>query len=251
MLTTSYGTAATAGAACGVGTECGEGKNGSHETSNYRPRASGRAGAADSLRSPGVAARLRLAGARASLALARKDVPVSGSSRLPRASAAERAIPARRTCPPSGLSAWHAACSGYARSAICESPCYSSARSLSYCLHVVVGNARIGSGGGVRGGVSVDPDQFYFGGHYETGPLVDRLHFKPNIEAGFGDDLTLIAINFEFVYKFPSKGPWNLYAGGGPAINFFSFDNVDDSETASRASTSWSAPSRGAACSSR
>ena len=84
---------------------------------------------------------------------------------------------------------------------------------------------------GVRGGVSVDPDQFYLGGHYETGPLVDRLHFKPNIEAGFGDDLTLIAINFEFVYKFPSKGPWNLYAGGGPAINFFSFDNVDDSET--------------------
>ena len=84
---------------------------------------------------------------------------------------------------------------------------------------------------GVRGGVSVDPDQFYLGGHYETGPLVDRLHFKPNIEAGFGDDLTLIAINFEFVYKFPSKGPWNLYAGGGPAINFYSFDDVDDSES--------------------
>ena len=85
--------------------------------------------------------------------------------------------------------------------------------------------------GGVRGGVSVDPDQFYVGAHYETGPLVDRLHFKPNVEAGFGDDLTLIAINFEFVYKFRSRGPWNLYAGGGPAINFFSFDDFDDSET--------------------
>ena len=32
-------------------------------------------------------------------------------------------------------------------------------------------------GPGIRGGVSVDPDQFYFGGHYETGALVDRLHF--------------------------------------------------------------------------
>jgi hypothetical protein len=85
--------------------------------------------------------------------------------------------------------------------------------------------------GGVRGGVSVDPDQFYLGGHYETGPLVDRLHFKPNVEAGFGDDLTLIAINFEFVYKFPSRAPWNLYAGGGPAINIFSFDEFDDTET--------------------
>jgi hypothetical protein len=85
--------------------------------------------------------------------------------------------------------------------------------------------------GGVRGGVAVDPDQFYVGGHYETGPLVDRLHFKPNIEAGFGDHLTLIALNFEFVYKFPSRGPWNIYAGGGPAINIFSFDDIDDSET--------------------
>lgn len=84
---------------------------------------------------------------------------------------------------------------------------------------------------GVRGGVSVDPDQFYIGGHYETGPLVDRLHFKPNLEVGFGDDLTLIAINFEFVYKFPSRRAWTLYAGAGPAINIYSFDNVDDTET--------------------
>jgi hypothetical protein len=89
-------------------------------------------------------------------------------------------------------------------------------------------------GPGIRGGVSVDPDQFYFGGHYETGALVDRLHFKPNIEAGVGDDLTTIALNFEFVYKFPSRSSWQLYAGGGPAVNFYSFDNGgndNDSET--------------------
>ena len=85
--------------------------------------------------------------------------------------------------------------------------------------------------GGVRGGVSVDPDQFYVGAHYETGPLVDRLHFRPNLEAGFGDDLTLIALNFEFVYKFPTRRAWNLYAGAGPAINIYSFDDIDDSET--------------------
>ena len=33
---------------------------------------------------------------------------------------------------------------------------------------------------GVRAGVSVNPDQFYFGGHIETKPLVDRLRFRPN-----------------------------------------------------------------------
>ena len=59
-------------------------------------------------------------------------------------------------------------------------------------------------GPGVRGGVSIDPDQVYFGGHYETDALVDRLHFRPNLEVGIGDDVVATTINLEFVYKFPS-----------------------------------------------
>jgi len=83
-------------------------------------------------------------------------------------------------------------------------------------------------GPGVRGGISIDSDQFYFGGHFETDALVDRLHFRPNIEAGLGNDLTLVALNFEFAYKFPRRSGWQLYAGGGPAINFYSFDRGPD-----------------------
>lgn len=92
---------------------------------------------------------------------------------------------------------------------------------------VLLGGALPGyaQGAGVRGGVSVDPDQFYFGGHYETGALVDRLHFKPNLELGIGDDLVTTALNFEFVYKFPTRSAWGLYAGGGPAVNFYSYDD--------------------------
>lgn len=80
---------------------------------------------------------------------------------------------------------------------------------------------------GVRAGISVDPDQFFIGGHYETGPLVERLHFKPNLEVGFGDDLTHVGVNFEFVYKILTRQGWTLYAGGGPAINYYSFDGRD------------------------
>ena len=79
-------------------------------------------------------------------------------------------------------------------------------------------------GPGIRGGVSIDPDQFYFGGHFETGELVDGVHFRPNVEAGLGNDLTLVALNFEFVYKFPRRNGWRIYAGGGPGVNFYSFD---------------------------
>lgn len=81
---------------------------------------------------------------------------------------------------------------------------------------------------GIRAGVSIDPDQFYFGGHFESDALADRVHFRPNIEAGLGNDLTLIALNFEFVYKFPQRNQWRIYAGGGPAVNFFSFDRGPD-----------------------
>lgn len=104
---------------------------------------------------------------------------------------------------------------------------------LSFLLSLMVFSASSAQAqdAGVRGGLSVDPDQFYFGGHLETSPLIDRLHFRPNVEAGFGDNLTLIAANMEFVYKFPRRGDWGIYAGGGPALNIYMFDDVDDSET--------------------
>ena len=92
-------------------------------------------------------------------------------------------------------------------------------------------------GPGVRGGLAIDPDQFYVGGHYETDALVDRIHFRPNVEAGFGDDLTLVGLNFEFAYKFPRRNGWSIYAGGGPGINFYSFDRGpgNDRDTESEA----------------
>lgn len=101
---------------------------------------------------------------------------------------------------------------------------------LLVALFVLTGPAAA-QDGGLRGGLTVDPDQFYFGGHLETSPLVDRLYFRPNVEVGFGDDLTLIAANMEFVYKFPNRSGWGVYAGGGPALNIYMVDGADDSDT--------------------
>ena len=77
---------------------------------------------------------------------------------------------------------------------------------------------------GVQGGVSINPDQFYFGGHIETSELIDRLRFRPSVDVGIGDGTT-VAGNFEFTYTFPSSHPWNLYVGGGPAINWYDRNN--------------------------
>ena len=84
---------------------------------------------------------------------------------------------------------------------------------------------------GVRAGASVDPDQFYFGGHVETGPLADKVHFRPNLELGVGNDLTTVAINLELAYKQPlRRHPWTVYGGGGPAIIFYDADNGTDTD---------------------
>jgi hypothetical protein len=84
---------------------------------------------------------------------------------------------------------------------------------------------------GIRGGISVNPDQIYFGGHIETSPLIDHLYFRPNVEVGFGDNVTLIGVNMEFVYKFTNRRPWHVYAGGGPALNIAMHDGEDGSNT--------------------
>ena len=78
---------------------------------------------------------------------------------------------------------------------------------------------------GVQAGVSLDPDQFFFGGHVETTPLVDRLRFRPSVDIGIGDDLTVIAGNFDFTYTFPGGRAWNLYLGGGPSVNWYNVEN--------------------------
>jgi len=79
---------------------------------------------------------------------------------------------------------------------------------------------------GIRAGASVDPDQFFFGGHVETRPLAERLTFRPNVEVGVGDDVTLVAINLEFAWSFSARQrqPWHIYVGGGPGIVISSHD---------------------------
>ena len=80
---------------------------------------------------------------------------------------------------------------------------------------------------GVRVGVSADPDQFLFGGHLETAPLLERLVFRPNAEIGVGDDLVVIGLNFEFAFKIDLDDQgWTPYLGAGPAINII--DRNDD-----------------------
>lgn len=104
------------------------------------------------------------------------------------------------------------------------------ALAASSALLLAAAPVRAQDGFGVRTGVSVDPDQFYIGAHVGVGPLVRHLWFRPNLELGFGDGVTLVAINAELAYFFPSSKPWQLYLGGGPALNIYDHDNGSDTQ---------------------
>jgi hypothetical protein len=78
-------------------------------------------------------------------------------------------------------------------------------------------NARA-QGIGFQGGATVDPGQFFFGTHFETGELMPGFRFRPGIDGGFGGNSSLASINVEFLYNIPLHSGWSLYQGGGPAI---------------------------------
>jgi hypothetical protein len=81
-------------------------------------------------------------------------------------------------------------------------------------------------GWGPRVGLSIDPDQFTFGAHIDFGNFAKRVRFQPNVEMGFGDNLTLFAVNGDVHFRFRENwNVWSPYAGGGLGINFWNWDD--------------------------
>lgn len=80
-------------------------------------------------------------------------------------------------------------------------------------------------GWGPRLGISINPDQFYFGGHLDIGNLARHVRFQPNAELGFGDHVKLFTLNAEAAYRFYSAwNVWTPYVGGGIGMNFKTVD---------------------------
>jgi len=78
---------------------------------------------------------------------------------------------------------------------------------------------------GPRVGASFDPDQLVLGGQLSLQEFAPDWSFDPNLELGFGDDLTVIAFNLDAYYHLRLSGSdWRPYLGGGLGVNFISWD---------------------------
>lgn len=90
------------------------------------------------------------------------------------------------------------------------------------------------SGFGIRGGLTDDPDTFFFGGHLTIHPRRARmLRIEPSVELGIGDDSDLFTIrgNLNFKYLFPLSRDAAVYPLFGPSLYYFDCgDNCDDTE---------------------
>lgn len=78
---------------------------------------------------------------------------------------------------------------------------------------------------GFRGGFSSSPDQLVLGGQMSVGEVAPNLSFDPNVELGFGDNVTILAFNMDMHYHFALyNSSWRPYLGGGAGINHIQFD---------------------------
>ncbi len=71
-------------------------------------------------------------------------------------------------------------------------------------------------GWGPRVGLSMNPDQVFFGAHLDMGEAFPHVRFQPNAELGFGDGGTLFQADADLHYRFLEDWDvWNPYLGGG------------------------------------
>lgn len=74
---------------------------------------------------------------------------------------------------------------------------------------------------GLRAGLTSGPDQFHIGAHTDLGHVFPPLRLVPNVEIGFGDNLTMIAFNGDLIYDFPQT-PFGV--GGELGLNYLDVD---------------------------
>lgn len=71
--------------------------------------------------------------------------------------------------------------------------------------------------------------QVHFGGHVALGEMMENVYFTPNLELGFGDGLTVAALNGDLTWSFSemASGSWGVYAGGSLGLIWVDPENGD------------------------
>jgi hypothetical protein len=88
--------------------------------------------------------------------------------------------------------------------------------------------AHSGLGFGVRGGFGLDPDQFVVGAQFSLGKTLQIFRVVPSVDVGFGDNVTTIDFNGDFLVRLIVEDTsFGFYGGGGPTVAYVDVDGGD------------------------
>ena len=74
---------------------------------------------------------------------------------------------------------------------------------------------------GFQWGGSFDPEQVYVGVFWQSPAIANRLHIRPGIDGGFGNDLRLATFNIDFIARFPlGNSGWTAGLSASFLTNF-------------------------------
>lgn len=76
---------------------------------------------------------------------------------------------------------------------------------------------------GVRGGITSGPDQIHIGAHTDLGHVFPPLRLVPNVEIGFGNDITFMSFNGDLIFDLPHT-PFGV--GGELALQYVDYDGL-------------------------
>ena len=83
---------------------------------------------------------------------------------------------------------------------------------------------------GVRGGYYFDASEPFLGAEVIL-PVARRIYFNPNVEWVFVEDTTVLTLNADFHYDFPTRGSTFVWAGAGLGLLHSDPEGSDNSDT--------------------
>ncbi len=85
---------------------------------------------------------------------------------------------------------------------------------------------------GFRGGLTSQPDQFHVGAHTVVSEPFAGVDLQPGIDIGFGDNVTLVSLNGDLIYRFTEleTADWGFYVGGSLGLYYLNWDSPGRSD---------------------
>jgi hypothetical protein len=82
---------------------------------------------------------------------------------------------------------------------------------------------------GIRAGLGLEPDQFVIGAQFSLEKKLGIARVVPSIDLGFGDNVTTIILNADFLFRLKvEETGYGFYGGAGPTLSFWDFEKSND-----------------------